>query len=404
MGWLNLGNFLTVSRRSAQTYTFQIRPIESSSNGLLCLRIPIPRNRIPMQFGWGADPNTVDLFYYLEYRRPSGTFEPFASTDPVVNGVSIRLGTDIDTNFMTQLVDSHPDTPTYNDAPLAVGETFSDSVSGVTVRTLSTTATDATVEVAVTALNLPADLLWFRHDGWQDGGSTWAGSSGTRVGTSWQTFQSVFASGDGLIYGILPNGDLRWYSNDGWQNGTASWAAFSGSVAAQGWQSYRSVFATSEGVIYAIQSNGDLLWFKHQGMPFGLSVWAPGSGARVGTGWQNFQSVFATSDGVIYGIQPNGDLRWYKHNGWRDGVSSWDSASGAKVGQGWQNFRSAFATSDGVIYGIQSSGDLLWYKHTGWQTGAFTWAAGSGTRVGQGWQNFRSIFATSNGVLYGIEQ
>lgn len=167
MGWFMTHNFLTVSSRLNRTYTFRIKPIERPSPGLLCVRIPIPRNRIPLQFGWGADPTTVDLFYYLEYRQ-SSSFDAYATTDPVVNGVSIRLGTDIDTNHMTLLVDTTPETSSFADAPLTVGRTFRDPVAGVRILTLAASPAEATVEVSVDAgetLSQGPHLLWSRTDG-----------------------------------------------------------------------------------------------------------------------------------------------------------------------------------------------------------------------------------------------
>ena len=87
------------------------------------------------------------------------------------------------------------------------------------------------------------------------------------------------------LYVQFAPGDLRWYDHEGWQG-------------------FRSVFATSDGVIYGIQPNGDLLWYKHEGWEEGSRRRASGSGTRVGNGRQGFRSVVATSDGILYGIQP----------------------------------------------------------------------------------------------------
>jgi fibronectin type 3 domain-containing protein len=87
-------------------------------------------------------------FYYLEYRRPYGLFDPFSSTAPVVNGVSIRIAPDT-RRIPSQLIDTTPETTTFNDAALAAGRTFTDLVNGITITTLSTSSTSASVRVQV---------------------------------------------------------------------------------------------------------------------------------------------------------------------------------------------------------------------------------------------------------------
>jgi hypothetical protein len=247
------------------------------------------------------------------------------------------------------------------------------------------------------------NLLWYENEGWTDGTRRWATGSSRRVGQGWQGFLSVFATTNGVIYGIKTNGDLLWYRHEGYEDGASRWACNSGAVVGTGWAGLRSVFATSNGVIYGIDASGDLRWYKHDGWTDGTRRWGSGTGAVVGTGWAGLRSVFATSNGVIYGIDASGDLRWYKHDGWTDGTRRWASGTGAVVGTGWAGLRSVFATSNGVIHGIQANGDLLWYKHDGWADGTRRWATGSGSRVvGNGWAGFRSVFATNNGVIYGI--
>jgi hypothetical protein len=159
------------------------------------------------------------------------------------------------------------------------------------------------VRVSIQPLTLPesGNLLWYKNDGWEDGARRWANGSSRRVGQSWQNFLSVFATNNGVIYGIMPNGDLLWYKHEGYENGASRWACNSGAVVGNGWAGFRSVFATSNGVIYGIQTNGDLRWYKHDGWEDGTRRWASGTGAVVGTSWAGFRSVFATSNGVIYG-------------------------------------------------------------------------------------------------------
>ena len=65
------------------------------------------------------------------------------------------------------------------------------------------------------------NLNWFRHDGWQDGTVRWAGNGYPSVvgHGGWQAYKSVFAAGNGIIYAIEPGGNLLWYRHDGAQDG-----------------------------------------------------------------------------------------------------------------------------------------------------------------------------------------
>ena len=238
------------------------------------------------------------------------------------------------------------------------------------------------------------DLMWYKHLGKNSGTTSWEG--GRKVGGGWQAFEKVFATSDGIVYGIKPNGDLMWYKHLGKDDGSWNWVNGNGRKVGGGWNTFEKVFATSDGIIYGIKPNGDLMWYKHLGKDDGSWNWA--SARKVGHGWQAFEKVFATSDGIIYGIKPNGDLTWYKHLGKNSGTTSWEG--GRKVGHGWQAFEKVFATSDGIIYGIKPNGDLTWYKHLGKNSGTTSWEGGR--KVGHGWQAFEKVFATSDGIIYGI--
>ncbi len=86
----------------------------------------------------------------LEFRRPFGQyFDNFSSTDPVVNGVTIRwspAGTS-----SSYLLDANPSTSGFGDAPLAPGQTLDDSSGGISITTTETTAGAATVQIVIGA-------------------------------------------------------------------------------------------------------------------------------------------------------------------------------------------------------------------------------------------------------------
>ena len=132
-------NFLT----SSQTLTLappggtvSLLPIEQGSG---VKRLLIPRDRNP-------DGN-ISASYELEYRQPFG-FDNFASSDPVVNGVSMRLDTtQLYSANNSFLLDATPSTLTTIDAPLMRGSTYVDTTRGIIIAVPSADSTQATVEV-----------------------------------------------------------------------------------------------------------------------------------------------------------------------------------------------------------------------------------------------------------------
>jgi hypothetical protein len=90
-------------------------------------------------------------FFDLDTKVPFGAFDNFGATSPVVTGVSVRigLGTASPTTSpkQTLLLDSVPSTTTLTDAPLAVGRTMTDPVSGISITVVSSSASGIVVRV-----------------------------------------------------------------------------------------------------------------------------------------------------------------------------------------------------------------------------------------------------------------
>lgn len=116
LGWLSNGDTLTVT--TAGDYT--VTPIEiDDPSGPEVLRIP------------RADTGT---YITLEFRQPFGTsFDTFSAIDPVVNGVTVRLTAGYSAPSQMRLVDTTPSTSSFADAPLSVGQTLVDPMSGVAI-------------------------------------------------------------------------------------------------------------------------------------------------------------------------------------------------------------------------------------------------------------------------------
>ena len=81
-------------------------------------------------------------YYYVDLRASGGVFDNFSLTDPVVQGVTIRVGNDRHVLRQSKLIDTTPNsysrsTLDFRDAPLAAGRTFSDGNVAITPRSIA---------------------------------------------------------------------------------------------------------------------------------------------------------------------------------------------------------------------------------------------------------------------------
>ncbi|MDQ4123208.1 MAG: hypothetical protein M3209_17360 [Acidobacteriota bacterium] len=120
LGWLS-GQIQTVT--TSGDYTLFAPSLPSKSSQILL---------VPLKDKTGQ---LTAYDYVLEFRRPFSFDNQFRS--PVHSGVSIRRVLRGNNGYETQLIDTTPNTPTFNDAPLAVGRSFVDAAHGVTITTLS---------------------------------------------------------------------------------------------------------------------------------------------------------------------------------------------------------------------------------------------------------------------------
>jgi hypothetical protein len=89
-------------------------------------------------------------YYYLDYRQPFGSsFDNFALTDPAVNGVTVRIAPGTGSLVQSKLLDANPQTSSFGDAPIAVGESATDPATGVTISTVWADSDGATVNIVV---------------------------------------------------------------------------------------------------------------------------------------------------------------------------------------------------------------------------------------------------------------
>jgi hypothetical protein len=262
-------------------------------------------------------------------------------------------------------------------------------------------------------------LRWFEYGGLGEanpaGNRGWAPNSGNPIGRGWNNLLNLASGGDGVLYGVEPNGDLRWFMYDGGgesdPSGATGWHSNSGNVIGNGWHGLRFLFSTPFegtvastilGAIFAVDQNGGLRWFRYLGDgthdPSGNTGWHPNSGNAIGRGWSaGFRFITAVSN-VILAVEDDGDLRWYKYVGEGEndptGGTGWAPGSGNVIGRGWDRFRVIFGGIDWrrggyVIYGIASDGSLVWYRYTGSgesdPSGSRGWDPNSGNVIGNGW-------------------
>lgn len=116
--------------------TYTVAP-EEQPNGVISLRVPVGGN-----------------YYYIEDRKNTDQFDFFGSNDPAVNGVFIRIAPDYSQLSHTYLLDATPSSTTDVQA-LPLGQTFTDSAHGISVKVLSIGSVGATVQVNLAAP--PAD-------------------------------------------------------------------------------------------------------------------------------------------------------------------------------------------------------------------------------------------------------
>ncbi len=83
--------------------------------------------------------------YYLEYRKPYGVWDNFSLSDPVVNGITVRVG--LSNSISPYIIDTTPGSQVndFSDAPLASGQVFRDDTMTLMIKTLYAGPNFATV-------------------------------------------------------------------------------------------------------------------------------------------------------------------------------------------------------------------------------------------------------------------
>jgi len=142
----NLGILSGTTREVTSDGIYTLEPSEPGFSGDQLLRI---------RRGASGLESRVFNHFYLDFRQPFGFFDSFSPTSPQATGVTIRISGEYGTTLQTRLLDATPQTPLdFFDAPLPIGDTYTDVASGMTIETLSASAGGAQVAIS----NIPGSV------------------------------------------------------------------------------------------------------------------------------------------------------------------------------------------------------------------------------------------------------
>lgn len=126
LGWLDPAKVKTLD--APGTYTITLHSPASWVKGVKGVQIPLK----------DANGQLTGKSYFLEARRSLPFDVMWSGIARFASGLAIRYAPDdlVDRFSRSYLIDTTPATQTYSDAPLAVGQTYTDTVRGITIMTL----------------------------------------------------------------------------------------------------------------------------------------------------------------------------------------------------------------------------------------------------------------------------
>ena len=224
-------------------------------------------------------------------------------------------------------------------------------------------------QLGIYALREDGTLQWQWHDGFRDGSYNWRDSR--EIGKGLQGFTQIFAQDEGILYGRIQSDPLGLY----WgmtKNYDAKKGAPSASIPLRltsltvPFQAFKTMFAGGNGVLYGIGHDGNLYWMRHMfyQSPIGdypranpmpnnpqYQMWQRQfiGPVQIGSGFANVTKAFSPGEGNIYYVNDEGSLVWRKHTGWEKGTNTWMGNDWDVIARGWRIYKFIFArntTSD----------------------------------------------------------
>lgn len=142
-GWhkLQLGFLPTASMQTVTASgSYQLAPDEQY----------LPGETQLLRVAHGKTSNGQPDYYYMDLRQPFGSyFDDFLSSDPAVNGVTVRIAPSVFLATQSKLLDGNPQTTSFGDAPLGAGQSASDPATGVTIAPTAVGPGGATVNITI---------------------------------------------------------------------------------------------------------------------------------------------------------------------------------------------------------------------------------------------------------------
>ena len=139
---------------------------------------------------------------------------------------------------------------------------------------------------------------------------------GDRVATGWQRYldpayrNQFTVDSQGRVYVIDASGALREYN---WQPATKTWRNPAGDVIDTGWGKFDSITASGDGVLYARTPDGNLFRFQYN---HSASTWTQRDKAA-GGGWNAYTSITSPGGDILLGSGTKKDgkpaLRWHRY-------------------------------------------------------------------------------------------
>lgn len=157
---------------------------------------------------------------------------------------------------------------------------------------------------------------------------------------------AYFGGGHGVIYGVVTGnpddqfavGDLYWVSN---KVENERLVLRTPRKVGNGWDMFRFIATVGEGVIYGVNPDGGLRWYRHQGWESGSGEWDAPRDLETPVDWSQCSQVIGSPGGCLLGIYPDGEMVRFMHTDWKTGGSAYE---GPEIVDGdWSHYRSIVA-------------------------------------------------------------
>jgi hypothetical protein len=146
--------------------------------------------------------------------------------------------------------------------------------------------------------------------------------------SGWQRYNTpeyknrITVDAEGHLYTVEPDGNLHWRAYD------ATTHTMRHRIIGSGWNQFNLITASGRGVLYARTPAGVLFRYRYHA---DSQRWL-NYGQQVGNTWNIYDRVFGVGGDVLYAAQPDARLYWYR---WDENTATWISNVSRQVGAGW---------------------------------------------------------------------